>query len=142
MRVIGIDLGVRSLHISSKARCWSIIAPKTQRSEELQFLAQSLSETFHKDEIYAFVEEPVVAGARNIRTSLQMAQVCGVVLSALNGEVVPVSTWKKAVVGKGNASKDEVKEWLFNSKRDFPASAKQDHIDATCIRIYGETVGH
>lgn len=108
----------------------------------MQHLSQVLVETFPKDTTYVFVEEPVVAGARNIRTSLQMAQVCGVVLSVLNGQVVPVSTWKKAVVGKGNASKEDVKEWLSNIQHRYPEAKQQDHVDATCIRIYGETIGY
>jgi Holliday junction resolvasome RuvABC endonuclease subunit len=138
VKIIGVDLGVRSVHIASDTYCWTIEATKSERAKELQFLSEKLYLNFIKSDVYAYVEEPVVAGARNLRTSLQIAQVCGVVLSVLNGELVPVSSWKKGTVGKGNAKKEDAANWLQEVHPVLHQRTKrQDHIDATCIRLYG-----
>lgn len=96
----------------------------------------------HPDAI--FIEEPVVAGARNLRSSLLIAQVCGVMLVAAGmGRVVkltPVSSWKVETVGHGNADKDAIRRWLDHV---HPAIAKecgldQDLYDASCVALYGQ----
>ena len=139
MQLIGIDLGVRSVHVSTDTYCTTFAAPikKWPRYQEIQYLCDMVSEQFSGD-YYAYVEEPVVAGARNLRVSLRIAQVGGAVLSVVNGEFVPVSTWKKATVGKGNAPKSDVKKWLEGRPEYIMASSSQDWVDATCIRLYGE----
>lgn len=51
---------------------------------------------------------------------------------------VNVSTWKKDVIGKGNADKDQVKAWVMeNMGLEFPES-EPDFYDAACICRYGE----
>ena len=140
LKIIGIDLGVRTAHISTKRHCFTIgLKPKQgTRDEEIQCIYDGISERFDGN-YYAYIEEPVVAGARNLRTSLRIAQISGAVLSAVNGELVPVSTWKKEVVGKGNAKKEEIREWLKTQPEYKYASSSQDWIDATCLRLYGES---
>lgn len=138
--IIGIDLGVRTAHVSTPRHCFTIgLKPKAgSRCEEIQCIYDGIEDRFGAD-TYAFVEEPVVAGARNLRTSLRIAQISGAVLSAINGELVPVSTWKKAIVGKGNAKKEEVKAWLKTQPEYDMAFSSQDWIDATCLRLYGQS---
>jgi Holliday junction resolvasome RuvABC endonuclease subunit len=142
VEIIGIDLGVRVAHVSTARHCFSVgLKPKQgTRYEEIQCIAQALkteADTEWGSDVYAYVEEPVVAGARNLRTSLRMAQVSGAILSVMSGELVPVSTWKKAVVGKGNATKDDVRAYLQSQPEFKETHGKQDWIDATCIRLYG-----
>lgn len=93
-----------------------------------------------------FIEEPVVAGARNIRSSLLIAQVCGVMLAAAGMErvtrLVPVSTWKKETIGSGSADKQHVRDWL---DRVHPQVASkcghdQDLYDASCVALYGQAM--
>jgi len=49
---------------------------------------------------------------------------------------VPIGRWKKESVGKGNASKDEVKLYA-QSKWDKDTFDEQDYADAACIALYG-----
>lgn len=59
-----------------------------------------------------------------------------------HSEMVPPSTWKKQVVGHGNASKDDVKAY---AERDWPMTIKAvndnrlppDVLDALCVALYG-----
>jgi len=139
--IIGVDLGVRSVHVSTQSHCFTYAADKKlERYQQIQYIYESMYDRFLHDRIYAFVEEPVVAGARNLRTSLQIAQISGAVLSVFDGTLVPVSTWKKEIVGKGNATKDDIKEYLKTQPEYEFTKGKQDWIDATCIRLYGESV--
>lgn len=140
MKIVGIDLGVRSIHLSMPPYDVSLSAPRGERSDEINDLLSKIS-AFYTEDWYAFIEEPVVAGARNLRTSLQIAQIAGVVMTKVSKfTLVPVATWKKAVVGKGNASKDDVAEWLRVKRPELyeRTAGIQDKIDANCIRLYGE----
>lgn len=91
-----------------------------------------------------FIEEPVVAGARNLRSSLLIAQVCGAVLVAAGMERVvrltPVSSWKKETVGNGNAGKQDVRDWLDAAHPQVAAVCghDQDLYDATCVALHGQ----
>jgi Holliday junction resolvasome RuvABC endonuclease subunit len=54
--------------------------------------------------------------------------------------LVEPSTWKKQVIDHGNASKDEIAEWLT---RQHPVlsgltDGNQDAVDAACIGLYGQ----
>lgn len=117
---------------------------KTTRNDELLSLRRQLMFTLSRDrDPIIYCEEPVLAGARNIRSTILIAETVGMIL-ALNARVhlVPVSSWKKSTVGKGNATKDEVADWL---KKEHPRYASycredQDLIDAAAIFIYGRSV--
>lgn len=96
------------------------------------------------DNIYVFVEAPLVAGARNIRTSLKMAMAVGAIVSGVTRYtfrcyLVPVSKWKMATIGTGNASKDQVALWLNQVHPTYAGlcGVSQDLIDAACIARYG-----
>lgn len=90
-----------------------------------------------------YMEEPVVG--RNVRSTIVQAQVGGAVMAAADRaglpyfELVNNSHWKKEVLGKGNAKKEEISEWL---EKNWPeaytlAQKDQDLIDASCINRYG-----
>lgn len=96
------------------------------------------------DDVYVFIEGPLVAGARNIRTALKMAMAVGAIVSGVTRYtfrcyLVPVSKWKKATIGIGNASKDQVALWLNQVYPAYAAlcGASQDLVDAACISRYG-----
>ena len=140
--IVGVDLGVRVAHVSTSLACFSFTSKKEwPRYKQLQNIADQFYTRFGSDDCYLFVEEPVVAGARNLRVSLQMAQLGGAILASVPGEFVPVSTWKKATVGKGNARKEDVRNWLRDNEKTKDeyekAKGSQDWIDASCIRLYG-----
>jgi Holliday junction resolvasome RuvABC endonuclease subunit len=96
-----------------------------------------------------YVEEPIAG--RSVRVSLQIAQMAGAVLSAVDGlhnadgelshsYLVSNTAWKKLLIGSGNANKEKIRKWLDT---EFPSYASkcgsdQDRYDATCIALYGE----
>jgi Holliday junction resolvasome RuvABC endonuclease subunit len=96
------------------------------------------------DATHVFIEEPVVAGAMNMRSSLLIAQVCGAVLVAAGMErvcqLVPVSSWKKATVGRGNADKQQIREWLDAHHPEIATKCglDQDLYDAAGSALYGQ----
>ncbi len=103
----------------------------------------------YQEDIYVFVEEPLIGNNR--KYSLGIAMTYGAVLSALD-EVedtyplkifgVNVSEWKKQVIGKGNAGKDDVKNYItvVNSRYAALCDGDQDQYDAACVGLYGVLV--
>lgn len=94
-----------------------------------------------------YVESPIVAGARNIQSTIKVAAAYGAVLAAINGQhaqafEVPVSSWKLATVGKGNASKDDVSAWLHAQHPHVytECAGDQDLMDAACVALFAQ--GH
>lgn len=93
-----------------------------------------------------YVEEPVVAGARNLRSSLKIARSVGALMGACSAAgmervyLVPVSTWKAQVVGNGHASKDDIRTWLDSHQPEVSALCgdDQDLRDAACLALYGQ----
>lgn len=143
--IVGVDLGVRTIHLSFPDKCITIETPKQdERWKEIVYLIEELTQIISNDTLLV-IEEPVAAGVKNLRVFLSISQVSGAVLSTGPAILVPVTKWKKEIVGVGNASKDEVREWLLdNFPYDFPPEELelQDHVDATCIRLYGEMIEH
>ena len=95
----------------------------------------------------AYVEMPVVAPNKgSIKALVPQAFTSGAVQAALrsNGfevEIVPIQTWKKVAVDKGNASKEDVARV---ARQRWPGLIRgyeknQDIIDASGLLIYGET---
>lgn len=93
-----------------------------------------------------FVEAPVVAGARNIQSTIKQAFVNGVIqeVTCTHGAtctLVAPPQWKKAVLGDGhgNADKAEVASHMEVVWPELFALAKtQDELDAGAIVLYGE----
>lgn len=105
---------------------------------------QSLAyEANHK---FAFVEAPVV-GRGGVRSTMVQCFTSGAIQGALHElgfvtEIANVSSWKKRVVGKGNATKPEVAEYLRLRWPSLYArtGGDQDLIDACCIALYGRQI--
>ena len=94
-------------------------------------------------EIHAFYELPLMGRGGFTSTSVQCFT-SGAMQGVLHEREcktykVNVSSWKKAVVGKGNADKEQVAEFLrlrWNALYES-ASGNQDVYDASCIALYG-----
>lgn len=145
MRFVGIDLGLRSAYLAFIDNEDSLfleqIVLKPNKMDRVQELTEIFDFCFpliNGDKV--FIEEPVVAGARNLRTSLQIAQTAGVVLlaSGRGTRLVPVTSWKKGVIGKGNATKEEISAWLAQKYPKYykMCNGDQNLVDATCIALY------
>jgi Holliday junction resolvasome RuvABC endonuclease subunit len=119
---------------------------KTDRNLELMALRTHMEQLLQYDpDPIIYCEEPVVAGARNLRSTILIAETVGMILS-LNALVrlVPVSSWKAGTVGNGHATKDDVAQWLQEEHphyarhcRDTQQRESQDLRDAAAIHIYG-----
>lgn len=143
----GVDLGTRKVNLIGfdgpiLRTIADIVAPPSSRGEELDHIRAEIETiTYYDSEPVIFVEEP--PKVRNMRTFLHLAQTCGAVMSLpCPTYCVPVASWKKATVGKGNASKQEVSTWLrenYGAYYDL-CGADQDRVDATCIGLYGQQI--
>lgn len=114
---------------------------RSDRGRELRALRAQLEAVLATfEEPVIFCEQPVVAGVRNIQSTLRIAETVGMIY-ALDVPVygVSVSSWKKATVGKGNASKDDVKTWLESVYPTYSVACgnDQDLRDAAAICVYG-----
>ena len=94
-------------------------------------------------DVHAFIESPVV-GRGGVRSTMVQCFTSGAIQGALHDagcrtQTANVSTWKKYVVGKGNATKEEVAKHLRLRWPALHAAAggNQDVYDAACIAIYG-----
>lgn len=139
-----MDLGIRSVHAAHLAgdtlQLYSFVLKRgLSRALELQRIGEWARRTIG-DAPEVYIEEPPLAGSRNVRTALQLAMTAGVIASQCpSATFVPVASWKKKVVGKGNVDKSGVSEWLNLSHPDYfvQCAGDQNHVDATCIALYG-----
>ncbi len=149
----GIDLGLRKAHIfcihdNGKHEMFHVeLKRMIRRDMEVKEIHRKVRDAFSGTTATFFMEEPVVAGPRNIRVSLGIAQTAGAVMSALRGSVylVPVNTWKMETVGNGHATKNDVRAWLFENYQAYSMACErtnspQDYTDAACIALYGSKV--
>jgi len=94
-----------------------------------------------------FLEQPVVAGARNIMSTIKQAYISGIIQEVIGVYeatcvLVPVPTWKAAATGRGNASKDQVKVAVRLHCEHYAnkINGDEDLFDSAGICIYGRTV--
>jgi len=89
--------------------------------------------------IKATVEAPIYI--QNPKATIAIASVAGLVrftcfLSGITCEYLDNTKWKRDIVGKGNASKAEIKEYAIHKWGDvFP---EQDYADAACIALWNK----
>lgn len=111
-------------------------------------LLESVAEDESADlkEIYVFVELPVL-GRGGAGSTIPQAQINGALLGgafSAGVNVIPVNNVrvKKEVIGKGNANKDGIKEWLSVAWSSMynQVHADQDLCDASMIYTYGKRV--
>lgn len=91
------------------------------------------------------IEASILGMSRNVRTARSLARVEGALAVAARqagAQVVSAepATWKKAVVGVGNADKQAVSRWLERHHPNWHGNCHtQDLIDATCLALFAET---
>lgn len=96
--------------------------------------------------VHVFIEAPISAVAKGgVRALIPQAQVSGALMAgaaSLVGtrtELVPLTAWKKEVVGKGNATKPQIKEWagVYWRRLYDKWHHDQDVLDAAGINRFG-----
>lgn len=146
MIIGGVDLGARKAAVSifngpTMTHVDSIEFPSTTRAKEVASVGHWVwTQLRICDSVW--VEEPLIG--RGVRASLQIAHTAGAVLCQLAADVkhidfVPVTTWKRDVVGNARADKQQVADWLYQEHSKYSAlcAGNQDRVDATCIGLYG-----
>lgn len=88
------------------------------------------------------IEAPVVAGARNIQSTIKQSMVNGALQAAVRQQKIPfeliaISSWKKEALGKGNLDKPGVKRAVRSRWPDAATrlGSDQDLFDAYSIYI-------
>lgn len=153
--VLGLDLSSRKIALMGRNDrtgwfCETWVAPKKMKNRG-EILAHFLDpftafiqDTVAQGPTWMFVENPLV-GIGGPHATIVQAQVQGLVLgtSVRSGVAaaypVNVQTWKKDVVGRGNAPKDAVASWLRSECPNLAdmADGDQDLVDAACVALYG-----
>lgn len=153
MKTMGIDLGIRKIALSAwrddklvSAEAW--ISPSSHRANQLSdvaMYAMGFGVMWEPDHI--FIEDTLVGN--NVKYSLQLTEAKGAVLATLAPLMrltelqgiftVNNKTWKKEVLGNGNAGKDEVRRYLDDRDSAYSVLCgnDQDRYDAACIGLYG-----
>ena len=158
MITVGIDLGIRKaayavwdheeMLITTGAR---EVRPQ-HRAAELTVISEWVLDVVYPiskreyEIVNVFIEEPLIGNNR--KYSLNVAMTYGAVLAELGwlqneGSIaiygVNVAHWKRGTVGVGNASKEQIKNYIHEIHSSYPALCgnDQDRIDAACIGLYG-----
>lgn len=97
-------------------------------------------------DVYVFVEMPVL-GRGGPGSTIPQAQINGALLAGaqmVSAEVVPVNNArvKKSVIGKGNATKEDIRDWVKSAWPVLHAQIgkDQDLCDSAMIYVYGKGV--
>ncbi len=90
-------------------------------------------------ELHIFCEEPLAL--KNGKTTRLLSLAAGAIWAAHLGfsvfwHWVDVATWKKTVIGNGNASKEMIREFLIEH-HGAPEDWDEDHYDALALALYG-----
>ena len=155
MTLMGIDLGTRKvstavfgqgdLGLSLQAAHTHEVPEQVSRPDQLLELARFVHDQALFYEVGQVWIEDVIIG-NNRKYSLQLAQVLGAVMASLaTGRLVldirrvDNKTWKKEMVGNGNASKDMVRNYIVATYPDYAllCGDDQDRFDACCVGLYG-----
>jgi Holliday junction resolvasome RuvABC endonuclease subunit len=152
MRIVGIDLGIRKVavaHLQDDMLVATEAYASTEylRTTQLMDLGHWVSAMVAEcDADLVAIEEPLVGNNR--RYSLRIAEVFGALLAQL-GELqqerqldvvsVNVQNWKKQLLGKGNATKLSVREYIDGVDEAYAdiCGDDQDRYDAAAIGLYG-----
>jgi Holliday junction resolvasome RuvABC endonuclease subunit len=133
-----------------EVEAWSYEAPHPERDQqllELGAMAHDFALLHGADSVWV---EKVIIG-NNRKYSIGLAETMGAVLSDLgqvrlhNGLDIRQAdnkAWKKALLGNGNATKEQIRDYIHET---YPAYAPlcgddQDLYDACCIGLYGRLI--
>ena len=108
--------------------------------------ARTLVELAESDDVYVYIEYPVL-GRGGPGSTIPQALINGALQAGAHmagGKVFSVNNahCKKVVIGKGNASKDDIKAWV---RKAWPGlyekiGKDQDLCDSAMIYVYGKRV--
>lgn len=144
LTVVGVDTAANRLHAVSSAWTFTYSYGPIEdepnpdvRRHDLFKAAKSLYALLEPG-THVFCEEPLAL--RNGKTTRLLALAAGAIWAAhleydLFWHWADVAAWKKQVVGKGNASKEEIQAWA--EKQGWRHYKDEDLTDAACIAKFG-----
>lgn len=146
MKVTGIDSDTKSVAavtLDSERPLWShhfqFFAKGRRAEDRIQALSKRIEGAFADEDHWVYIETPVMGV--NAKALRDQAFVIGMLrhelwLYARGNSLVDNGTWKKAVLGGGHASKEEIAQYAVQR---FPQleGESQDIFDATCIALFG-----
>jgi Holliday junction resolvasome RuvABC endonuclease subunit len=146
MRILGIDCDSRKIamvcmdggeHIKFHILLMSHAERPKERLIELIGMFEHQLKAVKPEE--TFVEESIFI--QNYATSRSISEIIGnikyaVAKAGIDCTPVPVNTWKKVVIGKGNATKDDVKKFIVKKYPELE-NEMQDIFDAAAVCLYG-----
>ena len=164
---VGVDIGTRRYHAvamtinerggASSVAGWDYETDRVSGSRWIEL--DDLYQQFYEDlylrvdpayPTFVYIEDPVVGrGGAKVQGDLARAQASMLLAAAHVNERSPtipytihLTSWKKEVVGKGNASKKVVAEYVRENWPRFAAAfdGEQDYYDARCIAQYATLV--
>jgi len=156
MTLVGIDLGVHKIACSVfievdagyalylAADFSSQAAERDIQLMELAAFAHDTCQSQGADAVW--IEKPILGNNR--KYSLQLAETFGAVCAGLARErlqsgmdirSVDNKAWKKQVIGSGNASKDDIRNYIHDVHPAYAllCGEDQDRFDACGIGLYG-----
>jgi len=150
VNLIGIDLGVHKIALAvftedelSVTHSYVSDAPmRDVQLLELGHYALGIAHLHDVDQVW--VEEPLLGN--NHKYSLAIAETKGAILGSISHlrpnvdiQTVNVQRWKKTVIGRGNATKEQIRDYIDVTHSAYAplCDGDQDRYDATCIGIYG-----
>lgn len=147
--IIGIDPATTKLAVvlfDGMEYFWEEVKFKGPYSPETALAASKWTRKFFRKYVdpkraTAFLEAPVVARGA-VQGTIKQSMVSGAIQAAVLGYgvpvyLVPISSWKKTVVKKGNASKPEVKKHMV-AHWPFLKGESQDVVDAMGVLQHGK----
>lgn len=151
MIVWGIDPDTKNITVArggpNRDLEWEVISGGKERTAAGRF--ETLLEGFnsylqrrhdeHSLPDYVYVEKPMFT--INPAATIAQALVIGAIraclmISGIPDSLVDPGVWKKALLGTGKASKEEIKAWA-KTRFDMPDNLPQDVYDAAAIVAWG-----
>lgn len=148
MTVVGIDPDTKQLvWVYSESNNYIHLKAKGKDADSrfpdlLRQLREEIEDNAFKYVRWTYIELPPMGV--NPRSTINQARVVGAIEAEFLRAGIPYSlvdpgTWKKGLIGKGNADKDLIKKWAV-ANLDLPDSLQQDLYDAACIAQWGDLV--
>jgi len=147
MKFIGLDCSSLAIHaaiIDDKEDLISLHKwGSKQKTFESRFpeILKEFSKDISKIKEVEFASIEAAIFIQNPKTTIAIANVVGAVWAFLleqdiNTSIIDNRSWKKEVVGKGNAKKEEIKKYAIDKWGEkFP---EQDFADAACIALWNK----
>lgn len=146
MRVVGIDLDSKKiaavLFVNGEFNQILFFQTKNKNTDERLFELYKYFESMiikHLKPDKVFIEDSIYVS--NFRTSKALSESIGNVkllcrLNQIPFEIVSNKTWKKEIIGNGNASKEDIKRFVLKQKPDL-IDEPQDCYDSFAICLWG-----